>query len=254
MRRRITVKGRVLSLAALLLLAAMIGVVPVALADNDDDDNGGGPTIVQCPPSATSVNLVANGSFEVVPEATPFRPLASGDPGIPPWVVSGDFAFPVDHVGTYWQAAHGVHSMDMEGFDPIFQQARGILTQDVLTEPGEEYSLCFAYAANPDNCPRPNDQIQVSFRGLPAGGLDASIVTANCEGRSHADMGWVYRAVTVTGSGGLDELRFESLTTGQHGVALDDVSLVSLDGDDDDGDDDDTGDDDDNGDDDNGDG
>ena len=59
-------------------------------------------------------------------------------------------------------------------------------------------------------------------------GGTAQSVAFDTAGHSDASPGWVYTNLVLTGSGGLDELRFTSTNISSYGPLLDDVSLTLL--------------------------
>jgi len=94
--------------------------------------------------SQASAAPFTNGSFELTSGGNPgagFITKAGGDLSITGWVVTGDS---VDYIGTYWQAAQGVRSVDLNGNDP------GGIQQTFDTVAGQLYRVNFALAGNPD--------------------------------------------------------------------------------------------------------
>lgn len=176
------------------------------------------------PAAYAAVNLVANGSFE---DSTPgytgslnFQTVSAGDPFITGWTVSQGS---VDLIGTYWQAAEGINSVDMDG------NGQGQIYQNVSLVSGQQYLLTFNIAGNPDDCPGPlsctkNLDLQV---GVSVANQQYSFTVDGTQ--THSAMGYVLESLTFTAnSTGLVPLTFSSLTTGSYGVVLDNVSVVAV--------------------------
>jgi choice-of-anchor C domain-containing protein len=151
--------------------------------------------------------LDINGSFETPVVAGTFNPAVANIDG---WTAGyGN----VDHIGTYWTAANGINSVDLNGTQP------GSLYRDISTLNGQIYDLRFAYAANPDRL-QTNSIIQVSWAGA-----NVTNSVFNNTGFSRANMGWKYAQNQVLGTG-TNRLQFGSTNSGDWGPALDDVSLT----------------------------
>jgi choice-of-anchor C domain-containing protein len=110
----------------LLLAAALVGFAGAAVADP----------------------LVTNGSFETnIVSGTGtgsqgYYNVVTGDTtSIADWTVGGRQG--VDLIDTYWKAADGTWSVDMNGFD------QGSLSQTLTTQVGHSYVITFDLAANP---------------------------------------------------------------------------------------------------------
>jgi hypothetical protein len=170
-------------------------------------------------------------AVQTVPEALPAQaplPLEPGQPG----VRGGDFEKPVagtgwvtysrgetigpwtvdsgtvDLKGTRWKAYAGQQLLDLNGGN------RGAISQQVRTEPGKRYLLCFATTANPDGGP--------STRGFRVLWNNTSLGTVTVEA-GRADP-WSRLEYEVVGTG-TDHLKFESTTDGPYGPFLDGVTL-----------------------------
>lgn len=118
--------------------------------------------------------------------------------------------------GNYWWGAGGAgdQSLDLNGNGP------GTIHQDVHLGPGR-YAVDFALAGNPDG--GDVKQVRVWL------GDSYNDFSFDSSGRSHTDMGWeIERSIFAIGSEGLYTLKFESLTSGPWGVALDDISLQAV--------------------------
>ena len=96
--------------------------------------------------SVAQANLITNGGFELPPGVYPYMVFDTGL-RLPGWTVENGT---VEIVGSYWQAAEGSQSLDLNG---IFEEI-GTIYQDVATVPGEHYKIRFAYSGNPECGPR----------------------------------------------------------------------------------------------------
>lgn len=162
-----------------------------------------------CAPAAAQ-NLVYNGDFELVQYGDPYL-------GIPPGYLDGWYVEPdsVDVIGSYWLAASGMQSIDLNGLHP------GGIWQDVTTSAGQSYRLSFAMAGNPDLA-------GVKTMEVWWGGVKLDTLRFDSTGHSTTDMGWAYHSYTVTGSG-TDRLRFVSMSDYDcYGPTLDNVSVTAV--------------------------
>jgi len=133
----------------------------------------------------------------------------------------------IDYVGSYWQAAHGSRSLDMNGY-----QFRGTISQSFSTQSGIPYVVRFALAGNPDRQPRTT--------GIRVWANDPNTTYADfyfvVNGQSHQNMGWVYHSWTfLAGLGQTTTLGFTSIDSYydpifgySFGPALDDVSVEAV--------------------------
>ena len=125
---------------------------------------------------------ILNGSFEInagsIPTGGFTTVFATNSTTIADWTVTQGS---VDWVGTYWQAAQGIASIDLSG------DGEGKITQTItgLTK-GDEYEISFWLAGNPD--------------GGPGGKTGTIKVTANgtafkfdypVTDQTHSNMDWV---------------------------------------------------------------
>lgn len=158
-----------------------------------------------------------NGSFELgsVNPGSGWNTLASGNPAITGWEI---FDGTIDYIGTYWQAANGSRSVDLNGNDG----AAGI-RQTFDTIGGATYQVSFALAANPDGAPL-TKSVQVT-----SGSASQLFAFTVLPGTSRTDMGWVYHSLLFTAAGGSTTLSFLSDTASVFfGPAIDDVSVTAV--------------------------
>ena len=92
-------------------------------------------------PASASVELVTNGGFEIDPvtNSDGFTTFSSGAQGLTGWTIG---LGSVDLVGSYWSAASGNNSLDLNG------NTRGGIRQLLQTTTGQLYQLSFDMAGN----------------------------------------------------------------------------------------------------------
>ena len=100
-----------------------------------------------------------NGSFELgsVNPGGGWITLSSGNPAITGWEI---FDGTIDYIGTYWQAADGSRSLDLNGSD-----GPAGVRQTFDTIGGATYQVSFALAGNPDGAPF-TKSVQVTSGGV----------------------------------------------------------------------------------------
>ena len=100
-----------------------------------------------------------NGSFELgsVNPGSGWITLGSGNPAITGWEI---FDGTIDYIGTYWQAANGSRSLDLNGND-----GPAGIRQTFDTIGGGTYQVSFALAGNPDGAPL-TKSVQVTSGGV----------------------------------------------------------------------------------------
>jgi choice-of-anchor C domain-containing protein len=172
--------------------------------------------------AANAQNIVSNGSFELpaLNAGTNWTTYGVGT-GIPNWTITNGS---VDLIRSYWQAADGSQSLDMNGNSPA------TISQMLSTQIGSTYNLSFFLAGNPDG--RFDKQLNVYWNNVLVGGTAQTFVQGS---NTHASMGWTQLSFAgLTANAASTELRFEGLDSGtaqdhpSHayiGAALDDVSV-----------------------------
>jgi choice-of-anchor C domain-containing protein len=155
---------------------------------------------------------IINGSFEQGVAPGSFTNLNAGSPNITGWSID---AGSVDYIGSYWQAADGSRSIDLNGL------TAGTISQTItgLTI-GQAYNVSFELAGNPDGNPtvKTLDAIVASV-GNFSFSFDAS-------GSTHSNMGWAIYSFIFTASATDLLLSFASTIPGAYGPALDNVSIT----------------------------
>jgi choice-of-anchor C domain-containing protein len=157
-----------------------------------------------------SATPFSNGSFESGVDPGVLAALPNGSTAISNWIVVGGGG--VDYIGTYWQAAQGTRSVDLNGSGPA------MLSQTFDTIINIPYTVTFALAGNPDGPPASKD-IRVTAA------LDSATFTFDVTNTTIDAMGWVYKTFTFTPVASTTTLTFESFTQGGYGPAIDDVSV-----------------------------
>ena len=162
---------------------------------------------------AAAQNLLTDGSFEnpALSSTTTFTTILTGQ-AFGAWTVT---AGSIDLIRTYWAPADGFQSLDLNGNAP------GTISQTIATSTGASYSLRFSMAGNPDNSI--NKVMRVWW-----GSQDLGLFTFTQGGATKSAMNW--QTVTLTGlvaGGTTTSVRFQAVTTGATGMALDNV-IVAL--------------------------
>ena len=167
--------------------------------------------------STSQAAIITNGSFEDGPDPGSFTTLNAVNNSIPSWTVSGGS---VDYIGTYWQAAQGVRSIDMDGNSPA------TLYQNLNTVSGQEYLVTFAVAGNPDGPP------QVKSLSATAGNGGTTVLfDVNTLPSTHSNMGWVDYSFNFTASSASTQLSFfsnDKPDNNPYGPALDNVRVNAV--------------------------
>ncbi len=161
--------------------------------------------------SAAAGPTIVNGSFESGTDPGLFTQLSAvNSTTITGWTVSDGT---VDYIGTYWPAADGVRSVDLNG------SGAGAVRQTFATTVGTSYRVTF------------------SMSGNPAGGAGTKTMTADTggtpiafsyevgAGNTLADMKWAKKSFLFTAAAATTTLTFTSTTSGVYGPALDKVRV-----------------------------
>jgi choice-of-anchor C domain-containing protein len=157
----------------------------------------------------------ANGSFETgTGEPGSYVQLGAGSTAITGWSITTGS---IDWVGTYWPAAAGTKSVDMNGAAP------GAISQVLATTIGKTYVVTFALSAN------------------PAGPVAAYVLTVGATGATPqpytfdravnantlSNMMWQAKQYSFEATSATTTLSFVSgVATGAYGPALDNVVVT----------------------------
>jgi choice-of-anchor C domain-containing protein len=161
------------------------------------------------------VNLIVNGSFEDGPEVERFLPLDEGSPAIKGWVVTRG---QIDLVNTYWPAAEGKRSLDLNG-SPGF----GGIQQTFATNKGQKYRVTFSFAGNPEG------SVAEKKMGVSAAGQKEEFAF-DTTGKKVDNLGWVTKKWEFKADGKETTLEFYTLMTEDPncGPALDNVIVEPI--------------------------
>ena len=170
------------------------------------------------PMSGARAVSVYNGSFELGTDPGSYTTVNAGGTNVSGWTVDSGS---IDYIGTYWTAADGSRSLDMNGLTAgsISQTISGLLV-------GHQYRVEFYIAGNPDAGP------SVKTLGVMAS-ANSDTYNFDITGNSHTVMGWVPASFLFTADNTDVLLTFASLvTTGgttqnpaAFGPALDNISI-----------------------------
>ncbi len=166
-------------------------------------------------PNPARIELLGNGDFgapKVLPPSKA-RTVRHGKSSLAPWQITAGSV----NVQSYWPAAWGTYSLDLNG------TSAGTIQQTFATTSGQTYQVSFYYANNPDRSAR-TDTASVSLTGAGtllewklshAGSLPSAMNYTRFLGTFVAD------STTTT-------LRFAATTRGAYGIILDAVSLTAV--------------------------
>lgn len=157
--------------------------------------------------------MIRNGGFEELAIGGSYQAFFAGQDLGGGWKVESGS---VEIVRDYWPAAEGRQSIDLSG---VFEEI-GTIYQDIPTAPGQNYTLRFAFAGNPEDVGGADKRMKVYWNEGEIADL-----TVNTAGRSLTNMGWSYYSYDVTATGASSRVRFQSLTPSFLGPVIDDVSL-----------------------------
>lgn len=207
--------------------ASILAVPLILLAASADCSRAPSPTGPAAPARAVAAggiesarpvrvaNLVEDGGFESPATTTRTYDSFSQGSTLGPWLVQGGAVDLISH--HFWKPAKGHQSIDLDG-----TCGAGTILQVVHPVPGRSYRLRFALAGNPGGPPAVKS-VAVWWAGALVGSLSFDASTT-----SFRKMGWRYAEFTVTAASDAVGLRFESLTPGCYGAALDDITLEEV--------------------------
>jgi choice-of-anchor C domain-containing protein len=160
-------------------------------------------------------NLLINGSFEEGEEPGDFLPLDPGSTAIMGWTVTRG---QIDYIGTFWTAADGSRSLDLNG-----SPGAGGVAQTFATTPGRRYRVTFSLAGNPGG------DLTLMRLAVSAAGQTQEF-DFDTAGRTQEDLGWTdttWEFVAVADQTTL-ELYSIDMSDPIRGPTLDNVSVVAL--------------------------
>ena len=158
-------------------------------------------------------DLVLNGGFEDV-DISPLAWLVAPPGQLTNWTITPGRIDVADKA--WWDPAEGDQSVDLNHGGP------GTISQNLLTEAGATYQIDFALTGNWRG-PPDTKSMQVWWDGNMVGQFDITEPV----GWSTSNMNWqYYRISNMIASGSSTTLEFVSLTPGEGGPILDDVSVT----------------------------
>lgn len=165
--------------------------------------------------------IVTNGSFEEStfgPGGTwNFKTLYAPSDAIYGWTVTPES---IDYINTYWTAADGDRSIDLDGRSP------GGIKQDLTTVPGHDYLVKFWLSGNPDDGQVPKPVRVMALVGGGSWDFTYTFPSPWPSGRDKHDLIWQEYSLTFTAPSTLTTLQFKSTNSTAFGAALDNVSVV----------------------------
>jgi choice-of-anchor C domain-containing protein len=165
--------------------------------------------------AATVFAAGSNGSFETGTDPGSFLTVNAPDlTTIADWTVDSGS---VDYIGTYWAAADGLRSIDLDG------SAAGSISQTFATDSGATYNVTFAMSGNPDNGPG-DKTLEVSATGAASKDYTYTVTGSNSE----ANMNWAPETYSFVAAAATTTLEFASKTDGAYGPALDNVVITEV--------------------------
>lgn len=158
-----------------------------------------------------------NGSFEeslLDPSGGLVLALPVNDTSITSWTVTqGD----VDYIGGYWQASNGVRSLDLSGYQA------GAVSQTFGTVAGARYEVRFDLSGEPFSHSPVVKELRVSAADTSEDYTFDSTLSS-----SRSDMYWQEQVFEFTATSDTSTLTFTSLSEGDAGPALDNVSVTGV--------------------------
>ena len=156
-----------------------------------------------------------NGSFETgTSDPGSYVQLSAGSTSLTGWTITTGS---VDWIGTYWTAAAGTKSLDMNGAAP------GAISQVLATTIGKNYVVTFALSANPAG--------PVALYALTVGATGATSQPYTFDravnSNTLSNMMWQAKQYSFTATSATTTLSFTSgVATGAYGPALDNVVVT----------------------------
>ena len=192
---------------------------------------------MMCLAAAGAQAALLNGSFESGAfDPGSFTTLYSVDTSLAGWAV---YKGSVDWIGSYWNAADGSRSIDLNGASP------GGIAQSFTTVPGQAYIVTFNLAGNPGGGPEAASKtLTAGVKNVYTGTILYSDATLgfNTTGKTTSAMGWAPQSFQFVAASNLTSIWFESTTdnptftfpaygvygTNPFGPALDGISVAAV--------------------------
>lgn len=163
-------------------------------------------------PAHASANLLSNSSFETPIVAGGFTTVGTGG-DLGAWTVDSGS---IDHIGSYWQAADGVQSVDMSGNED------GKISQTVNTSAGQTYELSWWESGNNDG------GSAIKHLSALIDNNQVALAAFDTTGTTKSNMRWTKFTYDFVSVGGPTTVSFQGTEGNPYGAALDNVSLKAV--------------------------
>jgi choice-of-anchor C domain-containing protein len=187
-----------------------------------DQDKDHGPALDDvCVTAVTAPNLLANGSFEEVPEVEGYLDLKAGSRAIPGWTVIGS----VQLVNAVREAADGRRSLFLGGPPAI-----GAIAQTFPSIKGHHYRVSFSLACNPNANRGWPQELSTMRLAVSAAGKHQEFAF-DSTGKTNDDMGWRTKEWEFEAIADRTTIEFRMVETSKdfwHGPALDNVLVWAV--------------------------
>ncbi|RMH28311.1 MAG: choice-of-anchor C family protein [Planctomycetota bacterium] len=162
-------------------------------------------------------NLIVNGSFEnsTLNPGSTWIPMGGGNTAITGWTTWGAG---IDYLGTIIAASDGVRSVDINNVS-----SGGGIEQTFATQAGWLYTVEFDLSANMYGGPTPK-----VLRVSAAGQSDQFEFDYVAAGSTAANPAWERITWSFVGTGSSATLRFEGISGGVYGAAIDNVVVTGV--------------------------
>jgi len=164
-----------------------------------------------------------NGSFETgaftqfVP-GVDFDRESAGSSDLTGWTISNG----VDWVGTYWKAADGSKSIDLDASE---QAVPGAISQTFNTSVNSTYVVTYSLSGNPDSGPAEKTMTVDIDNGSSDETYNESYNTST-NSTTRENMNWVTKTYSFVAKTTETALTFTSTTTGGYGPVLDNIVIT----------------------------
>lgn len=161
---------------------------------------------------------LVNGSFETAAiNPGSFTTLGAGSTAIEGWTVIGtiNYVDDVDYIGSYWVAADGSRSLDLNGTG-----VAGGVQQVLSTVAGQRYEVQFSMSGNPAGDP--------TVKSLTVSADESNATFDYAVTGSLNNMNWTSYTWSFIAADESTLLTFQSAIAGSYGPALDNVAVYAV--------------------------
>lgn len=157
-------------------------------------------------------SLLVNPSFESSC-TNPLDVLSSGSTSIPGWTTTG----PVDWICSYWPAADGTRSVDLNACGP------GGVSQSFATVSGHAYTVTFALAGNPGT---PSDTQGPAQKMVSVSAASQSeVFIFDTTGYDNSNLGWRRKTWSFVANSAVTTISLQSIVPNCQGPVVDIVEV-----------------------------